>query len=58
MVNPMYVGSNTLSGDLEWSATLLEVTSERFDPGVVLVTYSRRLDGVGATRSIRRPCRI
>ncbi len=26
MVNPMpkYVGSNTLSGDLEWNATLLE----------------------------------
>ena len=33
MVNPLpkYVGSNTLSGELEWNATLLRVTRER-DP--------------------------
>ena len=34
MVNPMakYVGSNTLSGDLEWNATLLEGALEASIP--------------------------
>jgi dihydrofolate reductase len=42
MVNPMpkYVGSNTLSGDLEWNATLLEGEPEDSIPRL-----KKELDG-------------